>query len=131
MLKNNNDGGSGSLAPYASGPGNQSQQPSKRFPVMSDGRQFTSYTPRCAMERPATGISSFDLKDMMIRDAEKIMDTHRKSAAANVNAEWCEDTAPIPGSELIVECSDRACAYTKPGLKEPLGISTDNTRLGI
>jgi hypothetical protein len=118
-------------APYDNNNNAKSKQPPQPFPAMADGRQFTDYRPRCAQERPSEGASCYEIKDTMIRDAERIMERDRTGAAANIGASWCDDPARVPGAELIVNCSDRACAYKETGASEPVGISTDNTRLGI
>jgi hypothetical protein len=94
---------------------------------MSDGRQFTDYRTRCARPAPS-GVSCYDYKSAMIRDAGETMERDRQSAAAAVGGVWC-DEARIPGVELITECSDRACTFARTGTSEPVGISTDNTRM--
>lgn len=98
-----------------------------KFPTMSDGRMFTDYSTRCGLALP-DGMSCHDFKDSMIRNAEDKMQTDRAGAAAAVGGVWCHD-ARVPGVELIVECNDRACAFKRTGASEPVGISTDNTRL--
>lgn len=103
-----------------------------RFPVMSDGRQFTDYTPRCSIARPAVGVSSHDYKDSLIRDANKMMSRDRAAAAESVGVKWNDaGGALVPGAELLVDCNDRACSYTATGNAEPVGISVENTRMGV
>jgi hypothetical protein len=98
-----------------------------RFPTMSDGRMFTDYSARCGLTLPS-GMSCHDYKDGMIKNAEDKMRADRAGAAAAVGGVWCAET-PVPGIELIVECNDRACAFQRTGAEQPVGISTDNTRL--
>ena len=99
-----------------------------RMPTMSDGRQFTEYrASRCGAPLPK-GMSCYDYKDSLIRDADALMLRDRQAAASAVGGVWCA-AAGVPGVELVVECSDRACTFQPTGERGPVGISTDNTRL--
>jgi hypothetical protein len=100
------------------------------FPAMSDGRQFTDYSPRCASGLPQ-GVNCHDYKDRMISSAEEQIRAHRDAAAGSAGGAWCAaGEAAVPGYELLATCTTRACTYSATGAAEPIGISTDNTRMG-
>lgn len=99
-------------------------------PRMSDGRHFTNYKPRCSMHRdllPNKDMSSFELRQYMINNAEKMMMTNRKeweneNACGPCKEPWNQGTM-LP-EHSIVKCNKQTCQTM---LNDPngLGIGRD------
>jgi hypothetical protein len=84
---------------------------------MSDGRQFTDWTPRGALSERVLGVSrsktqfpsSRDIKDALTRNAEGIRGGDRQRAAKQVDAKPC-GLVDMPGFDSLQACDEFSCS---------------------
>lgn len=100
---------------------------------MSDGRLFTDYNSRCAVQASvlppgmqvmsATGLDSYDLRQYMIKHADTIMAAQRDAASCAAQCSPCVDTM-LP--ELEIDTCDISTCLRKPGVLTGLGLGRDH-----
>lgn len=100
---------------------------------MSDGRLFTNYNSRCAVQAAvlppnmqvmsSAGLDSYDLRQYMIRNADSIMQAQRESALCAARCSPCVDTM-LP--ELEIDSCDILKCVRKPGVADGLGLGRDH-----
>ena len=89
---------------------------------MSDGRLFTDYRPRCLVNNDLTKdlnknqmpVSSYESRLYLQRNAEMIMEQHKKQAEANLICGPCTRPFTDPGTMLpekyVVHCDTVSCS---------------------
>lgn len=80
--------------------------------LMSDGRLFTDYRPRCnSMEAMLTkGMSSYDYRQYLIQHADELMQEHRHQAIAVGACESCDASDKcMMTEETATLCSASTC----------------------
>jgi hypothetical protein len=84
---------------------------------MSDGRQFTDWSPRGGLTERVLGVSrtrsthpsSRDIKDALTSNAERIMMRDRRVAARGVDARPC-GLVEVPGFDSLQSCDEFSCS---------------------
>ena len=79
--------------------------------LMSDGRLFTDYRPRCnSMESMLTrGMSSYDYRQFLINNAEKLMQDHRQTTVAVAGCESCDHPSSKEPKCMMTEEQTTVC----------------------
>lgn len=90
-------------------------------PRMSDGRQYTSYYPRCAtnfydLPKP---LSSYDYRMFLTENAEKLMEKNRAQASADNYCGPCVKPSTMLAEQSKQVCDGRTCAFP---VNEPTGL---------
>jgi hypothetical protein len=81
---------------------------------MNDGRAFTDYSPHSAPTFPVQHhMSAQDFKQMMVHQAEDVMQKDRTVAAENagVSSTTLNDVVDIPGFQVQQFCNTRFCTF--------------------
>lgn len=105
---------------------------------MSDGRLFTNYNSRCAMqasvlppklnESSATGLDSYETRQYMIRNADAIIQSQRSLASCAARCQPCGKDTMLPEYEIdscdLLNCR-RTQTRTAPGVRG-LGLGRDH-----
>lgn len=96
---------------------------------MSDGRLFTSYNARCAIQAaalpPTTNtMDSYDLRQYMIHNADSIMQTQRDAALCAARCGPCGKDTMLPEIE-IDSCDLQKCTRRPSGAADGLGLGRD------
>jgi hypothetical protein len=88
---------------------------------MSDGRHFTDYRPRCAVnyESLPNPMSSFDYRMFLTHNADQIMDNNRAYAYKENLCEPCTDPSTMLPESHIQVCDARSCTFP---LTDPAGL---------
>lgn len=99
----------------------------KCVPLMSDGRLFTNWTPRCAqVYKDAIGKSSYDARQYMINNAINIMKANAGQAYADASCGPCYENPDWNTGTMLPElnvqtCDARTCTFA-PNNKGGLGL---------
>ena len=82
----------------------------KDFPArMSDGRFITNYNSNCVdNQKRSNGMNSYTYRQMLINNAEKIMDETRKGYEKNFSCDSCYKMI-IPKTKYVQDCSGETC----------------------
>jgi hypothetical protein len=89
---------------------------------MSDGRAFTDYRPRCAInyESLPEPLSSFDFRQYLIHNADKVMDATRYDTYKRNHCSPClSDPGTMLPEQNIQVCDGRKCAFP---VNDPNGL---------
>jgi hypothetical protein len=93
--------------------------------LMSDGRGFTDYRPRCLAGRTCLGggVSAFDMRMYLTRNGSQILDLERQDAMKRMGCfGGCikEQLVALP-EQSMQGCDKRVCTF---GTYEPDGLGT-------
>lgn len=105
---------------------------------MSDGRLFTNYNSRCAIQATvlppklnesfATGLDSYETRQYMIRNADAIIQSQRGLASCAARCQPCGKDTMLPEYEMdscdLLNCK-RTRTRTAPGVRG-LGLGRDH-----
>lgn len=89
---------------------------------MSDGRAFTDYRPRCAVNYEALPepLSSFDYRQYLIHHADKIMDQTRFETFSRNHCSPClQDPGTMLPEQHVQVCDGRKCSFP---VNDPNGL---------
>lgn len=99
-------------------------------PLMSDGRLFTNWAPRCAQVytdmQTKKALSSYEGRQMMIKNAEEIMKNNATAAYMNARCGPCYENPDWNTGTMLPElntqtCDARVCNFA-PNNKSGLGL---------
>ena len=82
---------------------------------MSDGRHFTDYRPRCAInfESQPRPMSSYDYRMYLTKHAQDIIGKNRDIASYKSVCESCVKDLSHPPENNVEECTSRVCSTTR------------------
>lgn len=92
---------------------------------MSDGRLFTNYSSRCAMEAAvfttprSSDMDSYDTRQFLIHNAENIIRAQRQAAITSAQCGPCVNTM-LP-EKIIDTCDTHKCSRS-PGSADGIGL---------
>ena len=91
-------------------------------PRMEDGRHFTDYRPRCAVnyDSQPRPMSAYDYRMYLTEHAEDMMKKSREVAYKKNSCEPCENRTVFPDN-VIAKCNKRTCAYAVIDSSKDLG----------
>jgi|TARA_B110001469_G_scaffold105784_1_gene105297 hypothetical protein len=79
------------------------------FPArMADGRQFTDYRPSCLLNLPEKNMTTFQYRQYLTHNANKIMGNYNDINKAITGCKVCSDYEIVP-AYLAVECNKNTC----------------------
>ena len=96
-------------------------------PIMSDGRLFTEWTPRCAqVYKHSVGKNSYESRQYMINNAVDIMKTNAGEAYLKASCGPCYENPDWNTGTMLPElnvqvCNARSCTFS-PYNKSGLGL---------
>lgn len=96
-------------------------------PLMSDGRLFTNWTPRCTqVYLDQHGTSSYDLRQTLIQNATTLMKQNAGQAYVNARCSPCYENPDWNTGTMLPElhmqtCDARTCTFV-PHDKNGLGL---------
>jgi hypothetical protein len=96
-------------------------------PIMSDGRLFTNWTPRCAqVYGNENQLNSYDSRQKLINHAEELMKKNAGEAYLNAKCGPCYENPDWNTGTMLPElhiqtCDARTCTFT-PNSEDGLGL---------
>jgi hypothetical protein len=89
---------------------------------MEDGRHFTDYRPRCAVnyDSQPRPMSAYEYRMYLTEHAEDMMKKSREVAYKKNSCEPCENRTVFPDN-VIAKCNTRTCAYAVIDSSKDLG----------
>ena len=91
------------------------------FPaIMSDGRPFTDYKSSCVMNKDGIGMTSFEYRNYLTQNAEKIMKNNTKLLHELAGCGECSDYSVVP--PYVVMSSDESKCIQRMRSPEGLGV---------
>lgn len=93
-------------------------------PRMSDGRHFTDYRPRCAVnyESQPRPMSAYDYRMYLTEHADEIRNKNRHLAHKKNSCEPCNANKVFTAENVVARCNKRTCSYeTIDAKQDPSG----------
>tara|TARA_B110001469_G_C9620223_1_gene309043 strand:- start:1063 stop:1449 length:387 start_codon:yes stop_codon:yes gene_type:complete len=79
------------------------------FPaIMQDGRLYTDYKSSCIMNGPSLGMTSFEYRNYLTRNADKIIKNNTKIVNEMAECGQCSDYSVFPPYETL-NCNTDKC----------------------
>jgi len=92
------------------------------FPAkMQDGRLFTDYKSSCVMNAQSLGMTSFEYRNFLTQNGQKILDNNTKIVNEIAGCGKCSDYSVFP-PYLAVECNEDKCIQN---INSPEGIGAE------
>lgn len=82
-------------------------------PRMADGRHFTDYRTRCAVnyDSQPKPMSAYDYRMYLTEHAEEILNKNRDLAQRKNSCEPCQGSKALKADNVIAKCNKRTCSY--------------------
>jgi hypothetical protein len=101
------------------------------FPaIMQDGRSYTDYKPSCVMNKDSIGMTSFEYRNFLTRNADKIIQNNTKLLNELGGCGQCSDYSVVP-PYVVMSCDKDNCIQhmrSPNGLGMEIQASIDSER---